>query len=71
MARLRRFAEYRFIGRRDNMRVYDCDDPEQYAVLEQAITERQLDVKNLLSSFAPDSLAEARNRSFRPFLESP
>jgi hypothetical protein len=65
MGRLRRFGDYRFIGRRDQMRVYDCDDPEQFQALEQAVSEFRLDIRNLLSSFAPDTLAEARNRGFR------
>ena len=66
MPRLRRFPDYRFIGRRDTMSVYDCDDPAQYAELEAAVTEDQLDLLNHLSSFAPDTLAEARNRGFHP-----
>lgn len=65
MGRLRRFTDYRFIGRRDEMRVYDCDDPDQFAVLELAVAERGLDTGGLLSSFAPDTIAEARNRGFK------
>lgn len=66
MGRLRRFPEYRFIGRRDTMRVFDCDDPAQFQELEAAVAALRLDDRNLLSAFAPDSLAEARNRGFRP-----
>jgi hypothetical protein len=50
------------VGTRDDMVVYDCDDEED------------LVSANLLASFAPDTLAEARNRGFRPhpsFLGSP
>ncbi|MEX0698505.1 MAG: hypothetical protein WD651_12405 [Acidimicrobiia bacterium] len=65
MGRLRRFSDYRFIGRRDEMLVYDCDDPDQFAVLESAVTEWGLDTRDLLSSFAPDTISEARNRGFR------
>jgi hypothetical protein len=66
MGRLRRFAEYRFIGRRDEMRFYDCDDPDQFDVLEDAVSKLKLDMINQLSSFAPDTSAEARNRGFGP-----
>ena len=27
MARLKRFEDFRYVGVRDTMRVYDCDDP--------------------------------------------
>lgn len=66
MGRLRRFAEYRFVGVRDTMIVYDCDDEEQYAELAERVTEDDLVANKGLSSFAPDELAEARNRGFRP-----
>src|SRR4030043_472927 len=33
MGRLRRFADSRFVGLRDDMRVYDCDDEAQYELL--------------------------------------
>ena len=66
MGRLRRFAEYRFVGVRDTMIVYDCDDEEQYAELAERVAADDLVSKAALSSFAPDDLAEARNRGFRP-----
>lgn len=66
MARLARFAEYRFIGTRDTMRVYDCDDEDQFTELEQRVKEEELVDRLLLQSFAPDTVAEARNRGFRP-----
>ena len=34
MARLRRFEENRFIGARDTMVVYDCDDEAQFSLIE-------------------------------------
>ena len=64
MGRLRRFEDHRFVGTRDDMRVYDCDDEFQYAVLERRSGE--LDGRNLIQTFGPDTLDEARNRSFRP-----
>ncbi len=70
MGRLRRFADYRFIGRRDTMAVYDCDDPIQFAELERVVAELSLDQANLISTFAPDTEDEARNRGFRPSIGS-
>ncbi len=66
MPRLRRFEHHRFVGTRDDMRVYDTDDPSQYEVLEARVEADDLLERNLLQSFGPDELAEARNRGFRP-----
>ena len=66
MSRLARFADYRFIGLRDTMRVYDSDDPEEFEELERRVTDEDLVRRMLVQSFAPDSLDEARNRGFRP-----
>lgn len=65
MGRLRRFEDYRYVGSRDTMTVYDCDDEAQYAELSRRVEEEDLLARNLLSTFAPDSLPEARNRGFR------
>ena len=66
MGRLRRFPDYRIVGRRDQMVAFDCDDEDQFALLQGAVVETGLDMKNLLQAFAPDTLEEARNRGFRP-----
>jgi hypothetical protein len=66
MARLPRFEEFRFIGLRDEMRVYDCDDDSEFKRVEQRISSRDLQQRDLVQTFAPDSLAEAANRGFRP-----
>ena len=66
MGRLRRFPDKRFIGVRDRMLVYDCDDDRQFAELEQRIEDDDLLGRALLSSVSPDTLAEARNRGFTP-----
>ncbi len=66
VSRLRRFEDHRFIGDRRTMKVYDCDDADQFAVLEALVTEHGLDSGNQLQTFAPDELFEARNRSFFP-----
>ncbi|MGC2240941.1 MAG: hypothetical protein WA726_08890 [Acidimicrobiia bacterium] len=65
MSRLPRFEEYRFIGTRDDMRFYDCDDPDQFAALEGRVETSDLVERNGLQSFAPDTTVEAMNRSFR------
>ena len=66
MGRLRRFSEYRYVGIRDTMVVYDCDDEGQFAELSERVESEELVAKTLLSSFAPDEISEARNRGFRP-----
>jgi hypothetical protein len=63
MARLRRFEEHRFVGTRDTMKVYDCEDDDQFAELEARAG--QLEGRNLFQTFGPDTLAEAANRGFR------
>ena len=65
MGRLRRFEENRFLGTRDDMRVYDCDESDQFSALEARVASDDLVVKNLISAIAPDTLEEARNRGFR------
>ena len=66
MARLRRFEHHRYVGTRDNMVVYDCDDPTDLADLERRTKEEDLMGQKLLQTFGPDDLAEARNRGFEP-----
>lgn len=66
MSRLDRFEDYRFIGTRDTMRVYDCDDMDQFAELEERVGEEGLVDSLQIQSFSPDTLEEAANRGFRP-----
>ncbi len=66
MSRLRRFENNRFIGTRDDMRVYDCDDAAQFAALDARVQGEDLLGKKILQSFGPDTVAEARNRGFHP-----
>lgn len=66
MSRLARFEAYRFLGVRDTMRFYDCDDDEQFAELSDRMAGEDLVVRNLIQTFAPDDPTEARNRGFRP-----
>jgi hypothetical protein len=66
MPRLRRFPDHRYIGTRDDMVVYDCDDDADFAVLSQRVEGEGLIGRRMVSSFGPDTLAEARNRGFSP-----
>ena len=65
MSRLNRFDEHRFVGTRPDMVVYDCDDDNARRTLEQRIADNDLLKLNLLQTFGPDTIAEARNRGFR------
>lgn len=66
MARHRRFEEFRYVGTRDTMRVYDQDDEGQSEMLAARIEGDDLFDRDLLQTFAPDTPVEARNRGFRP-----
>ena len=65
MGRLKRFEDYRFVGTRDTMKVYDCDHDAQLKRLERRVERDGLGRRDLLQSFAPDTIAEAANRGFR------
>lgn len=65
MPRLRRFERTRFVGARDTMIVYDCDDLEQFALLGRRVESDDLVGRKLIQTYGPDTLAEARNRGFR------
>jgi len=66
VGRLRRFPDQRFVGVRDEMIVYDCDDEAQFRALRERDEQEGLTARAVLQAFAPDTLAEARNRGFRP-----
>lgn len=66
VSRLNRYEEHRYVGTRDDMVVHDCDDATSFQALQQRVEEDGLLQRNLLQAFAPDSLAEARNRGFQP-----
>jgi hypothetical protein len=66
VARLSRFEDFRFVGARDTMRLYDCDDADQLRRLQRRVDAEGLDRRNLLQTFAPDTVAEAANRGFKP-----
>ena len=48
------------------MKVYDCDDGEQFEKL-SALNDSVDYIKlNLIQSFSPDNIDEAKNRGFKP-----
>ena len=67
MGRIAKFENYRFLGNRKNMRVYDCDNQEEFAQIENLINVKDLIINNLIQAFAPDNIHEAKNRGFKPF----
>jgi len=66
MNRLSRFDSYRYVGVRDTMRFYDCDDKDQFAELSGRVVEEGLIGSNMVQVFAPDTPTEAMNRGYRP-----
>jgi hypothetical protein len=62
MSRPTRFEEFRYLGDKRKQIVYDLDIDDadaQEAIAELLASER-------FAAFAPDTLAEARNRGYRP-----
>jgi len=55
-----RFEHHRYLGDKRSQVVYDLDDPD----LDQAIVDELMQSEQFVC-FAPDILAEARNRSYR------
>ena len=63
MERLSNFADNRFIGDTRTQEVYDLDESEESESMQVLIDE--LVENETFSCFAPDTLAEARNRGYR------
>jgi hypothetical protein len=62
MSRPSRFEEFRYLGDKRTQRVYDLDSTDPGAVEKIA----ELVKSEQFAAFAPDTLAEARNRGYRP-----
>jgi hypothetical protein len=62
MARPARFTSFRYLGDKRSQIVYDLDvdAPAVGAAIDELMTSEQF------AAFAPDTLAEARNRGYRP-----
>ncbi|MEC7926410.1 MAG: hypothetical protein VYD43_02810 [Actinomycetota bacterium] len=67
MSRIPKFENYRFLGNRKNMKVYDCDNQEEFSELEKLINNKDLILTNSIQAFAPDTIDEAKNRGFKAF----
>ena len=66
MNRLNRIGHHRYVGIRKNMKVYDCDDEKQFESLNEYLKNYDYVSLNLVQSFSPDNIDEAKNRGFRP-----
>jgi hypothetical protein len=63
MARPTRFEHFRYLGDKRTQRVYDldaADAPDLAARIDELLESEQF------AAFSPDTLAEARNRGYRP-----
>ena len=61
MKRPSKFEDHRWIGDKRTLVVYDVD-----AMADSSIIDELMEAGTYLS-FGPDTLAEARNRGFRPY----
>jgi len=60
MTRPKQYAEHRFIGDKRSQLLYDLDDEaNDAAVIEELVESEQV------TTFGPDTLAEARNQGYR------
>ena len=60
MSRPKQFEEHRFVGDKRNQRVHDLDNITDACGLDDLLA------AETFVSFGPDTLVEARNRSYRP-----
>lgn len=64
MSRPSRFEAFRYLGDKRTQRVHDldavADDPVVAAKVDELLTSQRF------ATFSPDTLAEARNRGYRP-----
>lgn len=59
MDRVGKFEEHRFVGDKRRQVVYDIDEVTNESVIDELMA------SELYICFAPDTLAEARNRGYR------
>jgi hypothetical protein len=63
VSRPTRFEHFRYLGDKRSQRVYDldrADEPDVAAKVDELMASEQF------AAFSPDTLAEARNRGYRP-----
>ena len=61
MNRPTRFEEFRWVGDKRTQTVYDLDN-----IADPSIVDELMEAETYIG-FAPDTLAEARNRCYRPY----
>lgn len=61
MERPTKFQHFRFVGDKRSQIVYDVDELTDESLIDELMT------AGTYLCFAPDTLAEARNRGFRPY----
>lgn len=61
MDRPTRFEDYRWLGDKRTQIVYDVDNLEDSSIIDELMQ------AETYIGFAPDTLAEARNRSYKPY----
>jgi len=60
MSRPRPFQDHRYVGDKRTQRVHDLDNATDACGIDELMASGQF------ASFGPDTLAEARNRGYRP-----
>jgi hypothetical protein len=60
VARPARFEHFRWLGDKRTQRVHDLDNIQPECKLDELLVSEQF------AAFGPDTLAEARNRGYRP-----
>lgn len=60
MSRPKQFEEHRFVGDKRNQRVHDLDNATEACAIDELMQ------AETYVSFGPDTLVEARNRSYKP-----
>jgi hypothetical protein len=61
MDRLGKFEDHRWVGDKRNQVVYDIDHLDDQALIDELLA------AETFLCFGPDTLAEARNRGYRPY----
>jgi hypothetical protein len=64
-----KFEHFRWIGDRRSQTVYDVDNVEDEALITELLASNGGDGLNgvAYTCFSPDTLAEARNRGYKPY----
>lgn len=62
MKRPKQFEEHRWVGDKRTQVVYDVDSLEDESIIEELM------IAETYLCFGPDTLVEARNRGYRPYV---